>query len=65
MRAEALFMDVIGLVVTALLLLALRWAAIERSRIHREWARRQRELGRNVSQSVDWCMAMAAAAGCA
>jgi hypothetical protein len=65
MRAGALFVDVIGLVVTVLLLLALRWAAIERGRIHREWARLERELGRKVSQSIDWCMAMAAAAGCA
>jgi hypothetical protein len=65
MGAGALFVDVIGLVLTTVLLLALRWAAIERGEIHREWARLERELGRKVSQSLDWCMAMAAAAGCA
>ena len=64
MSAWALFVDVIGLVFIALLMLALRWAAIERGRIHREWARLQRALGRKV-QSIDWCVAMAAAAGCA
>ena len=65
MSAWAFFVDVVGLVVTILLMLALRWAAIERGRIHREWARLERELGRKVSQSIDWCMAMVAAAGCA
>ena len=65
MGAGALFVDVIGVVLTAVLVLALRWAAIERGGIHGEGARLKREVGRNVSQSVDWCMAMAAAAGCA
>ena len=65
MRAWALFVDVIGLIVTALLVVTLGWAATERGRIHREWARREREPGRTVAQSIDWCMAMAAAAACA
>ena len=65
MSAWAFFVDVVGMAVTILLMLALGWAAIERGRIHREWARLQRELGWKVAQSIDWCMAMAAAAGCA
>jgi hypothetical protein len=64
MSAWALFVDVVGLVFTAPLLLALRWATIERGHIHREWAR-QRALGRKVVQPIDWYMAMAVAAGCA
>lgn len=62
MGAQALF-DVVAVIVTALLLLALRWAAIERGRIHREWTRLQHEARRNVAQSLDWCVAMAAAVG--
>ena len=65
MGAWALVVDVVGVAVTALLMLALRFAAIERGQIHREWARLARERGRSVSHSIDWCMAMAAAAGCA
>lgn len=65
MGAWALVADVVGVVVTALLMLALRYAAIERGQIHRAWARLARERGRKVSQSIDWCMSMAAAAGCA
>jgi hypothetical protein len=65
MSAWTLFVDVVGLVFTGLLMLALRWAAIERGRIHREWVRLQCALGQTVVQSIDWCMAMAAAAGCA
>ena len=65
MSAWALFVDVVGLIFAGLLLLALRWAAIERGRIHREWARLRRALERNVVESIDWCMAMVAAAGCA
>jgi hypothetical protein len=65
MSAGAFFVDIVGLVVTILLLLALRWAAIERGRIHRAWARGAPETGRKVSQSFDWCMAIGAAAGCA
>ena len=65
MSAWALFVDVVRLIFTGLLLLALAWAAIERGRIHREWARLQRARREKVVQSVDWCMAMAAAAGCA
>lgn len=65
MSAWACFVDIVGLSVTILLMLVLRWAANERGRIHRERARLQRNLAKKVSQSVDWCMAMAAAAGCA
>ena len=64
MSAWTLFVDVVGLVFAGLLMLALGWAAIERGRVHREWAR-QRALGQKVVESIDWCMAMAAAAGCA
>lgn len=65
MSAWTLFVDVVGLAFTGLLMVALGWAAIERGRMHREWARLQRTLGQKVVQSIDWCMAMAAAAGCA
>ena len=65
MSAWASFVDVVGLVFTVLLMFVLCWAAIERGRIHREWVRLQRALGRNVLQSIDWCVAMAATAGCA
>ena len=65
MSAWAYFVDIVGLFVTILLMLALRWAAIERGHIHREWARLQRELRGKVVRSIDWCMAMAAAARCA
>ena len=59
------FVDVVEVAVTILLMLALGWAAIERGRVHREWVRLQRNVSGKVAQSVDWCMAMAAAAGCA
>ena len=65
MSAWPFFVDVVGIAVTILLMLSLGWAAIERGRIHREWVRQQRDLGRKVAQSMDWCMAMAGAAGCA
>ena len=65
MSAWTLFVDVVGLVFAGLLMIALGWAAVERGRVHREWARLRRALGQKVVQSVDWCMAMAAAAGCA
>jgi hypothetical protein len=65
MSAWTFFVDVVGMAVTILLMLALGWAAIERGRIHREWVRLQRDLGWKVAQSIDWCMAMAAGAGCA
>ena len=65
MSAWLLFVDVVGLVFTVIFMLALGWSAIERGRIHREWAWAQRSLRRDVVQSIDWCMAMAAAAGCA
>jgi hypothetical protein len=64
MGAWTLVADVVGVVVTALLMLALRYAAIERGQIHRAWARLPRERGRKVSQSIDWCMSLAAPAGC-
>jgi hypothetical protein len=65
MGAWALVANVVGVVVTALLMLALRHAAIERGQIYRAWARLARQRGRKVSQSIDWCMSLAAAAGCA
>lgn len=63
MSAWASFGNVVGLVGTALLMLALVWAATERGHVHGVWVRLRREPGRKVAQSVDWCMAMAAAAG--
>jgi hypothetical protein len=65
MSASPFFVDVVGMAVTILLLLALGWAAIERGRIHRDWVRLRRDRGWNAGRSIDWCMAMAAAAGCA
>ena len=65
MSAWPLFVDVGGIVVTVLLIAVLVWAAAERGRIHRERARLRQDLERKVGQSVDWCIAMAAAAGCA
>ena len=65
MSAWPFFVDVIEVTVAILLMLLLGWAAIERGRIHREWVRLQRDLRGKVAQSIDWCMAMAAAAGCA
>jgi hypothetical protein len=65
MSAWPFVIDVVAMAVTILLLFALGWAAIERGRIHRDWVRLQRDRGWKVGQSIDWCMAMAAAAGCA
>ena len=65
MSAWPFFVEVVGMPVTILMMPALGWGAIECGRIHREWVRLQRELGWKVAQSIDWCMAMAAAAGCA
>jgi hypothetical protein len=65
MGAQALFVDVVGVIITALLLLTLRWAAIERGRIHREWTRLQHEAGRTIAQSLDWCVVIAATTGLA
>ena len=65
MSAWPFFVDVVGMIVTTLLIAVLGWAAIERGRIHREWARLRQDLGEKVAQSIDWCVAMAAAAGCA
>jgi hypothetical protein len=63
MSAQALLMNVVGVIVTALLLFALRWAAIERGRIHRAWTRLRHQARWKAGQSLDWCMAMAATAG--
>ena len=65
MSGWALFVNVAGVVFMALLAQTLRWTSIERGRAHREWARLQRVPGRAVVPPTDWCMAMAAAAGCA
>jgi hypothetical protein len=65
MSAWSFFVDVVGVTVTTLLVVAVGWAASERGQIHREWVRLRRAVRWKVDQSVDWCMAMAAAAGCA
>jgi hypothetical protein len=65
MMAWSFLVGIVGLFFATALALALRWAAIERGRIHREWTRRERELGPNVFQSLDWCVAVAAATGAA
>ena len=65
MSGWPLFVDVGGIVVTVLLVAVLVWAAAERGRIHRESARLRQDLECKVGQSLDWCIAMAAAAGCA
>jgi hypothetical protein len=53
------FVIAAGLVVTALLLVALRWAALERAKAHRRWAALRRELGEKGHQAIDWCLAWA------
>jgi len=63
MSAWPFFVEVVGMPVTILMMPALGWGAIECGRIHRERVRLQRELGWKVAQSIDWCMAMAAALG--
>ena len=65
MGAWSFFVGFVGLVLLAALVLALRWAAIERGRVHREWTRVERGLAPNVFRSLDWCVAAATAAGCA
>jgi hypothetical protein len=50
-----------GLTATALLVIALRWAAIERAKAHREWARRRRE---DAAPVINWWVATWAVAGC-
>jgi hypothetical protein len=64
MGDSSFFVGIVGLVLVAALVLALRWAAIERGRVHREWSRLERGLAPNVFQSLDWCVAAATAAGC-
>jgi hypothetical protein len=60
---QEFFVPAAELVVTALLLVPLRWAAIERAKAHREWAALQRELGEKGPPVIDWCPAWAIA-GC-
>ena len=63
MGAWEIFVYAVGLVVTSLLLVVLRWAALERAKAHREWAALQRELGEKGPPVIDWCVACAIA-GC-
>jgi hypothetical protein len=61
MGAWEIFLDTVGLVLTALLFVALQWAAAERGKAHREWAvRRESTETRPV---VDWCVAIGAVVG--
>jgi hypothetical protein len=53
------------MVVIVLLIAVLAWAAAERGRIHHEWTRLRQGIGYKLTRSIDWCFAMAAAAGCA
>jgi hypothetical protein len=46
-----------------LLLVALRWAAIERARAHRQWAVLRRTLAEQGRRLIDWWMVWAVA-GC-
>jgi hypothetical protein len=54
--------DAGALMVAALLLFALRWAAIARARAHGEWAKRRRD-SRNDAPAIDWYVATWAIAG--
>jgi hypothetical protein len=61
MDAWEFFMDAAGAVGLALLTLTLRWAAIERARVHRRKPKRQ---GEQAGRVIDWGVATAAVAGC-
>jgi hypothetical protein len=54
---------VAGFLAVALLLVALRWAAIERARAHRQWAALARTLGEKGHRLIDWWMVWSVA-GC-
>ncbi len=55
------FTGAIELAATVVVLLVLRWAAIQRAIAHREWATRQRKRNTSV---IDWWVATWAVAGC-
>jgi hypothetical protein len=62
MGAWEIGINVVGLVLTALFLTCLQWAATERGKAHRVWAvRREATETRPV---VDWCVALGAVVGC-
>ena len=62
MGAWEIFLNVVGLGLTALFFVGLQWAATERGKAHRDWAvRRESTDARPV---VDWCVAVGAVAGC-
>ena len=63
MGVSEYFVYAAGFLVTALLLVALRWAAIERARTHRQWAALTRTLGEKGRRLIDWWMVWAVA-GC-
>jgi hypothetical protein len=49
------------LLATVAVLLTLQWAAVERARAHREWARVRQAAERRV---VDWHVVLGVAVGC-
>ena len=53
--------DAVRAIAIALLLLTLGWTAIERGRVHRQWAGQR---GTHKSASVDWWVATSAVVGC-
>jgi hypothetical protein len=63
MEVGDLILDAAAATGLALLILTLRWAAIERARVHRRKARRQGEQA-GAGWVIDWGVAAAAVAGC-
>jgi hypothetical protein len=61
MGAWEIFLNAAGLFLTALLFVALQWAATERGKAHREWAARREST--ETRPVVDWCVAFSAFAG--
>ena len=61
MGAWEIFVNVAALVLTALLFLALQWAAAERGKAHRVWAARREST--ETRPVVDWCVAIGAVVG--
>ena len=56
-----LVIEISELLAAAALLLTLQWAAVERARVHREWARVRQAAERRV---VDWRVVLGVAVGC-
>ena len=50
--------DGLGLAGAGVVLIVLKWAAGERARVHRQWARSP------SGRAIDWCIAMGSAVGC-